>query len=99
MTGIRMLLFIAAALFLLPGCSTTARPEPPTIIPVAVQVEPPAELLAPIEPPMNVFVAPGDPAAVACIGPDGRDAMVRYVDALRARVRAWSAWALTEEGN
>lgn len=98
MTGSKILFFFIIALFLLPGCSTTSRLEPPTIVPVAVQAEPPAELLEPIEPPMNVFVAPGDPAAVACIDPDGRDAMVRYVDALRARVRAWSAWALTPEG-
>ncbi|MGQ3049865.1 MAG: hypothetical protein ACT6Q8_24180 [Niveispirillum sp.] len=93
MGGFKLLMLIVFALMFMPGC--TSAPPPPTLVPVAVQADPPPELLEPILPPSAVFIAPGDPTAVACIGPAGRDAIVRYVDDLRTRVRAWSAWALT----
>lgn len=77
------------AALLLAGCAS----KPPVIkVPVVERAAPPAELVAIIAPPSQVFTAPGA-ASVACVDPGGRDALVGYVDQLRQRVQAWEAWA------
>ncbi len=76
---------------LLAGCASSTPVE--VAVPVAQRLEPPAELLAPLPTPGRVFTIPGG-AAVACLDPAGRDALVGYVDALRQRVVAWQAWAM-----
>lgn len=79
-----------AAVLLLAGCAT----EPTVVkVPVVERAVPPAELVAPIQPPGPIFSAPGGAGAVACVDPAGRDALVSYVDLLRQRVSAWEAWA------
>jgi hypothetical protein len=75
----------------LTGCAS----EPRIVnIPVPQRIEPLAELLEPVAPPVGeIFVPPGAAGAVACVAPAGRDALVDYVRRLRQRDRAWRAWA------
>lgn len=85
------------AIILLAGCAST--PPPVTVnIPIPVRVVPPPELLEPLRPPSGVFVPPGDPRAIVGITEAGRGDLVSYVDALRQRLAAWTAWAVDDTG-
>ena len=82
-------LALSAAL-LVAGCAT----EPTVVkVPVVERAVPPAELVAPIQPPGPIFSAPAS-SSVACVDPAGRDALVEYVQALRQRLDAWNAWTV-----
>lgn len=78
-----------AAALMVAGCAT----EPTVVkVPVVERAVPPAELAAPIQPPGPIFSAPGA-SSLACVDASGKDQLVQYVDALRQRLDAWSAWA------
>lgn len=78
------------AALLLAGCAT----EPTVVkVPVVERAVPPAELVAPIQPPGPIFTAPGGAGALACVDAGGKDQLVDYITALRQRVAAWEAWA------
>ncbi len=99
---IRAALVATIALLALAGCSSSppARETIRTVevkVPVPVAVAPPAELLAPIQPPaQDVFQSPGAPGAVACVDTAGRAALVEYVERLRNANAAWLAWAAAQ---
>lgn len=77
------------AVLLLSACtSDPVRVE----VPVIQRAVPPAELVAPIQPPGAIFTAPSA-SSLACVDASGKDQLVQYVEALRQRVAAWEAWA------
>lgn len=77
------------AVLLLSACAS----DPVKVeVPVMQRAVPPAEMVAPIQPPGPIFSAPAS-SSVACVDPAGREALVSYVDLLRQRVSAWEAWA------
>ena len=87
------------AALLLAGCGTKTE-YIRVNVPVPTRVEPPAELIAPVEKPAidgPVFVTPDDSRAVLGITEPGRQVIVDVVNELTARDRAWRAWALEPE--
>ncbi|WP_146255339.1 hypothetical protein [Azospirillum sp. TSA6c] len=81
-------LTIGAVLLLSACASDPVRVE----VPVYQRAVPPAELVAPLQPPGPVFTAPGA-SSLACVDASGKDALVDYITALRQRVAAWEAWS------
>lgn len=61
--------------------------------PVLVQRVPPDALLAPIKPPLPVFVAPSDPAASSALTGEGERFLLALIEELLQRIEAWRAWA------
>jgi hypothetical protein len=98
------------ALILLPllviGCGAKKPPLPPTIVrevqvvevkvPVPVERQPPAALLADIKPPLPVFVAPSDPKASSALTPDGELLLLALIESLLAQIDAWKVWATSK---
>ncbi|WP_395454814.1 hypothetical protein ACHMW5_13815 [Azospirillum melinis] len=84
----RLALTLGAVLLLSACASDPVRVE----VPVTQRAAPPAELVAPIQPPGPIFSAPSA-ASLACVDASGKDSLVSYVEALRQRVAAWEAWA------
>jgi hypothetical protein len=90
---------LTLAALLLAACAGPPRAADPVeiLVPVEVRAAPPPELTAPIPGPAlaDAFVAPGDARAAVALTAEGRDALVRLVDALARRLAAWRAWAGT----
>lgn len=87
-------LLSALVFAVLAGCVSGPPDRIEVKVPVGMRVQPPAELLVPVPPPApGVFVGRADPRSVIGITEAGRRALVEHIDALRARDRAWRAWA------
>jgi hypothetical protein len=90
---------------LLAGCG--AKAPPPQIIrevqtvevkvPVTVQRKPPAELLAPLQPPLPQFVEPANPEASSALTAEGERLLRGLIEELLTRIEAWRTWAETKE--
>lgn len=86
------------------GCATCPVVEPVRIVqpvevrvPVPVVRRPPPELLEPLRAELPEFVPPAAPAASSALTPEGERRLRALLVLLRARVRAWEAWA-AEQG-
>lgn len=55
-------------------------------------VLPPAELLAPIPVPADLWLSPGDADASSCVAPPGEDKLLRFIGEHQARQAALRAW-------
>lgn len=82
------------------GCATCPVVEPMRILqPVEVQVpvpivrRPPPELLEPLRAELPEFVSPAAPAASSALTPEGERRLRALLVLLKARVKAWEAWA------
>ncbi len=73
--------------------------QPPEIrtvevkVPVPVKLTPPPELLAPVNPPLPVFISPFDPQATSALTAEGERLLRGMIEDLLARIKAWQAWA------
>lgn len=54
---------------------------------------PPAELLAPLTPPLPTVVPPQDPAASSALTAEGERLLRALLAELLTRIAAWEAWA------
>lgn len=89
---------------LLAGCG--AKQLPPQIVrevqtveikvPVPVVRTPPAELLAPLKPPLPVFIAPASADASSALTAEGERLLRALIEDLLTRIEAWKAWATTQ---
>ncbi len=87
------------------GCG--AKTAPPQIIrevqtvevkvPVTVQRKPPAELLAPLQPPLPTFVEPANPEASSALTVEGERLLRALIEDLLTRIDAWKTWAETTD--
>lgn len=100
----------AIALFfvfvMLAGCGQKRIPSPQIVkvvetvevkVPVLVQRMPPPELLAPLAPPLPMFVAPSDPLASSALTIEGERLLRGMLEDLRRRIDEWKVWATTTE--
>lgn len=83
------------------GCATCPVVDPVRIVqpvevrvPVPVTRRPPPELLEPLRTELPEFVTPASPAASSALTPEGERRLRALLVLLRARVKAWEAWAV-----
>jgi hypothetical protein len=97
---------ILAYVLLLSGCAKKPPVAPQIVrvvetvevkVPTLVQRVPPAELLAPLAPPLPVFVAPESPDASSALTAEGERLLRALIEDLLTRIEAWKAWAQTPE--
>lgn len=62
-------------------------------VPVPFKVQPPPELLAALQMPLPIFVAPSDPAASSALTVEGERLLRGLIEDLLQRIAAWKAWA------
>lgn len=62
-------------------------------VPVPFKVQPPPELLAALQMPLPIFVAPSDPAASSALTVEGERLLRGLIEELLQRISAWKAWA------
>lgn len=67
-------------------------------VPVPVERVPPAELLAPLTPPLPTFVPPAHPGASSALTAEGERLLRALINDLLARIAAWEAWAREAPG-
>ena len=99
-----MLLFVGC--LVLASCAKTP-PVAPQIVRVVETVEvkvptlvsrvPPPELLAPLTPPLPVFVPPADPEASSALTAEGERLLRALIEDLLTRIDAWRTWAESKE--
>jgi len=81
------------------GCGTEpviVREPVEVLVPVAVPMTPPSELLLKLDQAVPEFTAPDDPeAAVALTAPEAKK-LLQLLAALKAQLDAWTAWATAE---
>lgn len=84
-------------LALVAGCACEPEVVTRTVevqVPIATRIEPPAELLAPMQTMPPTFVAPGDADALAALTPQGVRELKALIDQLLGRVEQWQAWGV-----
>lgn len=64
-------------------------------VPVPFKVAPPAELMAPLQVDLPVFVSPSDPAASSALTVENERKLRALIETLMATVQAWRVWATT----
>ena len=62
-------------------------------VPVPVVRVPPPELLAPLNPPLPLFVDPTQPDASSALTVDGERLLRALIEELLGRIDAWKTWA------
>lgn len=62
-------------------------------VPVPVVRVPPPELLAPLSPPLPVFIDPAEPNASSALTVDGERLLRALIEELLQRIQAWETWA------
>lgn len=104
--SIRNLIVAFAVCVLVAGCGAKTVPPPQIIrevqtvevkVPVQVQRTPPAELLAPLQPPLPVFVEPSNPEASSALTAEGERLLRGMIEELLTRITAWKTWAETTD--
>lgn len=65
-------------------------------VPVVVQREPPTELLAPLKPPLPVFIPPASADASSALTAEGERLLRALIEDLLTRIEAWKTWATTQ---
>jgi len=87
---------------LLCGCGARTVPPPQIVkmvetvevkVPVPVVRVPPPELLAPLHPPLPLFVAPESPDASSALTAEGERLLRGLIEELLTRIEAWRTWA------
>lgn len=92
--GLVLCLFVVA-------CGNKKPPivQPPKVeivevqVPMPFRVMPPPELLAPITPPLPMFISPFDPDATSALTAEGERLLRALIEELLGKLRAWQAWA------
>lgn len=90
-----VILLLALALA---GCKWLVREVPVEVervvyVRVSVAPEPPPELMAEVQRPALLFVAPDDPAATSALTAEGEQVLRTWVADLEDLLAAWRAWA------
>lgn len=101
----RNLTIVIVAALVLAACGKKAPviqppPEIRTVevsVPVPVKLTPPAELLAPVNPPLPTFISPFDPEATSALTAESERLLRGLIEELLQRLEAWKKWAEAKE--